>query len=190
MKPLGASSAGEYASWYLARDREKDGSDSIRDEKVDAVAVMKARHSGKWLDWFDDAAWSIVSLGEEEFGRLIYLDNAWTKREGLTIKDRPNYRLLSRVAELAREIDYLAHGDPRHRRYYTLLQCGLRLTGDCRVMIRSADEGEMRDNPDGQHYLMDGAGRGLPYMILLLEGKLAYEPVEAFVAAPPANLTT
>jgi hypothetical protein len=189
MRTLRASDAAEYATWYLERDREKDASAPIPQDGDESLELMKSRHAGKWLDWFDAAAWSIVAMDEEDFGRLIFLESSWTKDAGLTVPDRSNYRLLSRVGELAIERNYLAVGHPRHRRYYTLLECGLQLTGGCRVMLRPATDGERSRNPDGDYYLMDGAGRCLPYVIQLLEGVRQFDGVEAFLATQGAEVS-
>jgi hypothetical protein len=145
---------------------------------------MKERHgSGKWLDWFDDAEWSIVTLTEAEFRHLIFLDSDWTRQERLTQPGALNYRILETVARNAITTEYLDRASRQHRDYYAAMVDGYRIAGDDRVLIRAAHEPERAANPAGSYYLMDGAGRGLPYMMLLQE-RLAYEPVEAFLAMP------
>lgn len=187
MDRIRESSAAEYSTWYLTRDRDKYPDAPDPSTSDDPVALMKQLHgSGKWVGWFDEAKWSIVRLTEPEFRHLIFLDSSWTKEEGLTVPIGSNHRLLQRVAENAIRTDYLQRASAKkHRQYRDAMLAGLRLTGDHRVMLRSATPGERAPNPDGMFYLMDGAGRGLPYMILLLEGRLAYEPVEAFLVTGP-----
>jgi hypothetical protein len=182
---LGQRTAGEYAIWYLKRDREKHPEAPDPMCSSDPISLMKQRHgTGKWLDWFDSADWRTVRLNEIDFRRLIFLDSNWTKAEGLTVPVVPDHRLLEVVAHRALTTNYMGHASDEHRRYYNAFQDGFRMTGDRRVMLRSATDGERSGNPSAEFYQMDGAGRGLPYMILLLEGHLRYEPVEAFLAEP------
>jgi hypothetical protein len=180
------SSAAEYSTWYLTRDREKHPEAPDPSSDDDPVALMKELHgTGKWLPWFDEAHWTIVRLSEQEFRHLIFLDSGWTKEEGLTVPAASNHRLLQRVAENAIRIGYLERESAkRHRQYRDAMLEGFRMAGDHRVMLRTATARERAGSPDGTFYWMDGAGRGLPYMILLLERRLAYEPVEAFLAQP------
>jgi hypothetical protein len=186
MKKIRSSSAGEYAMWYLNRERQKPGheKDPAQTDPATAVQLMQQSYRcSKWDDGYGIADWSIVSLDQSEFEHLVYLDSPWTKEEGLTVGDSPNYRLLGTVAKRAIDADYLGRDSAKsHRRYYREFELGLRLTGHDRIMIRALKDNERKGNPDGSHYVQDGNGRCLPFMILILEGKLRYEPVEAFLA--------
>jgi hypothetical protein len=198
MKEIEPSCAGDYAIWYLNRERSKGNESLVPTDHATAIAQMWSRHSGKWRDWYDKPTtrWSIVSLDLSEFENLVFLDVDWTKTELLTYDDRllpngshmPNdARLLRGVAERAIAVGYLSRAHQRIRDYYQKLQLGLRLTrddrtGDNRIVIRSLEPNERQGNPSGSYYLQDGNGRCLPYAILIHQGKLSYEPVEAFLA--------
>lgn len=185
MKVNRPSSQAEYAVWYLDRERRKSGSHPALSDPAAAVAAVNRDHPGKWRSWFDNANWSLLSLTLDEFSRLVFPEISWTKDEGLTVDDLENYRLLRRVAERAIEIDYLDRPSAgKHRRYHEELERGLRLEGADRVAICSA-EAELGRNPAASHYLLDGAGRSLPYLILVQRGRLEYQPVEAHCADLP-----
>jgi hypothetical protein len=177
----------EYADWYLNRDGRKGGSDPIPDKPEEQVRLMWQCHPGKMRDWFNAAAtrWHIVELDAAEgLENLVFLESPWTKAAGLVIPDGPNYRLLKRVVENAIATKYLARAsDHRHKKYYERLMTGdLKLAGEDRIAICSAEDSEIRSNPAARYYLLDGVGRGLPYGILFMEGKLRYAPIEAFLA--------
>jgi hypothetical protein len=178
-----ATSIEEYARWYLRRDRRKH-SIPIADEPRGPVEVMRRDHAGKMRDWFGCATgWHIVSFDcVRDLANLVALESEWTKREGLTIPGGGNYRLLGRVAHNAIANKYLElPSASRHKDYYDRLLSGsLRIEGEDRVVICSADECEIRANPDAQYYLLDGLGRCLPYMILLAEHKQEFARIEAF----------
>lgn len=183
MRQVGPSSVEEYASWYLRRNRRKHP-DVIADDGGDPVEVMQRCHPGKMRDWFGGGTrCSIVSLDTvTDLANLVFLECEWTKREGLVIPDGKDYRLLGRVAENAITGNYLARPTAnKHRHYHDKFVAGaLRLEGENRVAICSAEENEIRSNPGAQYYLLDGVGRCLPYMILILEHKREFEPIEAF----------
>jgi hypothetical protein len=107
-----------------------------------------------------------------------------TKEEGLVIRDGPNYRLLERVARNAIARNYLARASARrHKTYYDQIASGsLRVEGEDRVAICTAEESGVRSNPAAQYYLLDGVGRCLPYMMLVVEHAREFAPVEAFCA--------
>lgn len=180
---LRAASAREYARWYLSREDRKAGRGSDP-PPGDPVAVMESEHPGKWRPWFDRADWSVVALSLDDFSHLIYPALSWSGRQGLVVNDGPDYRLLERVARRAIDTAYLDRSDDpehRHERYFDELRSGsLRLRGYCRIALCSA-ESEVAGNPHGRWYLLDGAGRCLPWMMLVLGG-VDYESVEAFLA--------
>src|SRR5262249_332134 len=104
-------------------------------------------------------------------------------RDGLVVKDGANYRLLGKVADRAGRPDYLTRADKRILNYYAAFKdCHFRLEGSSRLVICSSSSDERRENPAGQYYLHDGAGRALAYMILVKENKATFDPVEAFLA--------
>lgn len=115
---------------------------------------------------------------------LVFLECGWTKAERLVIPDGPNYRLLEQVAKNAIAGNYLARTSARkHKAYYDQIASGsLRIEGEDRVAICTAEESEVRSNPAAQYYLLDGVGRCLPYMMLVVEHAREFAPVEAFCA--------
>jgi hypothetical protein len=177
------SSQEEYASWYLARERAKGSKDPLPADGEAAVERMRMAHAGKWRAWFEEAAWSVASLSRAEVERLVFLESHWTVEEGLTVPSGPDYRLLGRVAQRALDIDYLERATAaRHRGYYERIGRDLRLVGDERIAICSAEAREIAQNPSASYYLLDGAGRALAWTILLRERAVGDERIEAFVA--------
>jgi hypothetical protein len=119
-----------------------------------------------------------------DLANLVFLECDWTRGEGLVIPDGRNYRLLGRVVENAIAGNYLARPSAhKHRDYYDRLANGsLRIEGENRVAICSAEESEIRPNPSARYYLLDGVGRCLPYMILVAKHECKFAPIEAFCA--------
>jgi len=182
MRVVGKSSIEEYARWYLQRDRRKHTTLSIDDDASDPVETMRREHNGKMRDWFSASTrWDIVALDTVgDLGNLVFLECDWTTAERLVIHDGPNYRLLSRVAMNAISENYF---ERKHRAYYDELANGsLRIEGENRVAICSAEASEVGSNPAAQYYLLDGVGRCLPYMVLLTERAREFAPIEAFRA--------
>jgi hypothetical protein len=186
MRVVRASSVEEYARWYLQRDRRKSP-DAIADDSGDPVDVMRRDHPGKMRDWFSNATrWHIVSLDiASDLANLVFLECSWTKLEALVVPEGKNYRLLGRVVQNAIAGNYLARPSAhKHKDYYDKLATGsLRIEGEDRVAICSAEESEIRSNPGAQYYLLDGVGRCLPYMVLVAEHRREFAPIEAFCAA-------
>jgi hypothetical protein len=188
MRVLRESSLEEYAKWYLERDAVKRDSRPIPNRPEQQVQAMRDRHSGKMRQWFNDSTrWHIVELDVvEDLSKVVFLECDWTKEAGLIIPDGPNYRLLRRVAENALACEYLSslpQDHQEHKKYYdTLLRGSLRLVGENRIAVCSAEASETQSNPAARYYLLDGVGRCLPYMMLLLERKMEPVPVEAFLA--------
>jgi len=185
MRVVRASSVEEYARWYLQRNRCKH-LNSTADESGNPVEVMRRDHPGKMRGWFSNATqWHIVLLDTvSDLANLVFLESKWTKLEGLVIRDRKNYRILGRVAENAIAGNYLVRPSAkRHKEYYDKLATGsLRIEGEDRIAICSAEESEIHSNPSAQYYLLDGVGRCLPYMILVAQHKQEFAPIEAFCA--------
>jgi hypothetical protein len=70
-----------------------------------------------------------------------------------------------------------------HKKYYDQFIAGnLQLIGANRIAICSAEPDEIRQNPNALYYLLDGVGRSLPYMVLVLQKQPVPKPIEAFVA--------
>ena len=147
---------------------------------------MWERHgSGKMRPWFTDTTrWHIVLLDGSELGNLVFLESDWTKQEALVVPSGTDYRILDRVAVRAISSGYLLRPSAhKHKAYYDALAAGtFHLAGDDRVAVCSAEDSEVCTNPSARHYLLDGVGRCLPYMILVKEHAVEYEPVEAFLA--------
>jgi hypothetical protein len=188
MHIIRASSLEEYASWYLQRNARKGDTAKIPKEPEQQVQVMWQDHCGKMRSWFRGATrWNIVSLDDQsDLANLVFLESEWTKRERLVVPGGKNYRLLSRVAANAIDVDYV-HGlsiRPRMKENYDKLTVGsLLLQGEDRIAICSAEQSEIDSNPAALYYLLDGAARCLPYMILLKQQKLEFTPIEGFLAA-------
>ena len=67
--------------------------------------------------------------------------------------------------------------------YYRKFKSGAIRMSQEPIVLRSLGSNEEGPrNPDALFYLHDGLGRSLPYQVLLVEGHLCYEPVEAFLA--------
>jgi hypothetical protein len=186
MRVLRASSVEEYASWYLKRDRLKHSTCPIADMPDNPVEVMRRDHMGKMRNWFGGfTRWNIVLLDAiSDLANLVFLESNWTMTERLVVPDGPNYRLLGRVAENAIAENYLERSSAyKHKAYYNELANGsLRIEGENRVAICSAEGSEIRSNPAARYYLLDGVGRCLPYMMLVTEHLRVFEPIEAFCA--------
>jgi hypothetical protein len=185
MRFIRESSLEEYANWYLERDAAKGDSRPIPNRPEQQVQAMRDRHRGKMRQWFNESTrWRIAELDVvEDLSNLVFLESDWTKKAALVIPDGPNYRLLRRVAENALRCEYLntLPREHKHRIYYEGLETGT-LRGAQRVAVCSAEPSEIQSNPDARYYLLDGVGRCLPYMMLLLDRKVEPMPVEAFLA--------
>jgi len=201
MDTVGQSSYDKFIKWYLKREkREKPDDNPCRVPWLarNRREFMRQRHSGKLKDWFENANWSIVRITQDEFDRLIPIEDCWTKKVGLTDWSRgANYRLLRNVAytairkiksgEISLDCDQMSG----YRKYYPRLKHGhMHLEGNDRIVLRSLEDDERFGNPEGKppgnprglFYLHDGWGRSLPYQMLLKEQALQYTPVEAFLA--------
>jgi hypothetical protein len=189
MRFVRKSSLGEYAECYLQRAKAKGDSCPIPNQPEQQVQAMWGRHCGKMRKWFNEGTrWHIVELDVvEDLPNLVFLECPWTKEAGLVIPDGPNYRLLRRVAENALACDYLSSlplDHLEHHTYYDSLAGGLlQLVGRNRIAVCSAEPSEIESNPAARYYLLDGVGRCLPYMMLLLERKVEPVIVEAFLAS-------
>jgi hypothetical protein len=186
MRVLRVSSVEEYSSWYLERDRRKHPDRTSPEISRSQVQTMQQFHPGKMRDWFNVfTRWQIVSLDAiDDLTNLVFLESEWTKKERLVVPDGPNYRLLGRVAKNAIAEGYLGNESAhRHKAYYDKLASGsLRIQAEERVAICSAEESEIRSNPDAKYYLLDGVGRCLPFMMLMMQRKQEFSPLEAFLA--------
>jgi len=186
MRVVRPSSVEEYASWFLRRAARGGDPDPIPDKPEEQVQAMWDRHRHKMRDWFSAGTrWHIVMLDAiRDLADLVFLESPWTKSEGLVVPGGSNYRFLDRVAANAIKERYLVRPSAhKHKAYYDSLAAGTcRLEGEDRIAICSAEPTEMSQNPVARYYLLDGVGRCLPYMILVTEQKLTYQPVEAFLA--------
>ncbi len=185
MRAIRESSLQEYAAWYLQREARKPNASPVPTDPEAQIETMRKHHAGKMRTWFDASTrWRIVEIDEIDLGVVVFLECSWTKREHLVVPDGPNYRLLRRVAANAISIGYLsrltAH---KHKAYYDQLVAGtLRFTGTDRIAICSAEPTEVEKNPAARYYLLDGGGRCLPYMTLVVQQQPVPRPIEAFLA--------
>jgi len=198
MNTVRTSSCDEYTEWYLKRDMCKGNRDSVprrarKRRKIMKTPAAQGGHCGKWRDWYECADWSIIRITQDEFERLIPIENPWTE-ENLTSYERngDDYRLLRNVvnAIISRskeEGGFLECSEMAgYMKYYNPLKYGhMRIEGIHRIVLHSLVPNEKEHNPSGFFYLQDGWGRSFPHQILITEGHLSYEPVEAFLAYLP-----
>jgi hypothetical protein len=186
MRILRSSSIEEYTCWYLRREGKKGDSQSIPIKSLEQIKIMLENHKGKMRDWFNASTrWQLIEIETaKELANLIFLESPWTIDEGLVINKGQNYRLLGRIAMNALDCKYMARPSAgKHKYYYDMIASGtMQLNSDNRIAICSAEPSEIENNPSAQYYLLDGVGRCLPYMILLLEKKIQFTPIEAFLA--------
>jgi hypothetical protein len=174
----------EYCTWYLRREASKEQREPANWELTEPVTNMRRHHGGKMRPWFDATTrWRIAELNAEtDLACLVFLEDDWTKGAKLVVPGRPDYRILKQVASNAKQMDYLGRLARLIRYYEGLQRDAFRLEGPNRIAVCSAEPCEMLTNPSARYYLLDGAGRCLAYMLLLLENKAESKPVEAFVA--------
>jgi hypothetical protein len=184
MQRCRASSYDEFVDWYLARERRKKGT-SVPTSARDRREEMRTKHPGKIRPWFSSGVWDVVLLDQQDLERLIFYEDQATKSSGLVNpNDGLNYRLLGKVAENARKSQYLTRvPGSGHVRYYQALRDGhFLLEHSSSIVICTPNAGERLSNPNGLYYLHDGTGRALPYLMLVKEGHIPFEPVMAFRA--------
>lgn len=178
----------EYAFWYLGRERRKGYDFEAPATDAEAVAMMKRWHAGKMRAYFPHGKWRLTWLEDREvFERLIFLDDAMTRSEGLIREGSAlNYRLLVRVAAHGVAMNYGENCSSTNlRKYYQELAEGkMALRGSQRLVLCDPFPGELKWNPKGSFYLQDGTARALAYMMLILECKVPFQPVEVFHCAP------
>jgi hypothetical protein len=179
------SSLEEYASWYLKRESRKRRDFVIPDDSKEQVEIMWSQHDGKMRKWFNGGIHCYIILinNVADLENLIFLESFWTKKEGLVVPPNKNYRLLRQVAYNAISLKYLERPSAnQHKVYYEMEKRGLlSLEGNNRIVICSAEQSEIDSNPDGKYYLLDGVGRCLPYMILMINHEQVFKPIEAFL---------
>ncbi len=203
MNTVRQCSYNQYIEWYIQREVQKGFYNKsplrlikrlILSQKRDQInklrysrKLMQDDHAeGKLKHWFENADWSIVCITQDEFERSMILEGEWTKAHDLVdpLSDEANYRLLGTVAHTAIRTNYLEiEADKRMKEYYRKFKSGSSFMGHEPIVLRSLEpDEETPRNPDALFYLHDGLGRSLPYQILLVQGRLSYEPVEAFLA--------
>lgn len=182
------SSFFEYGQWYLEREVRKGQrlDCAIPTSAPQMQSHFETRCRGKYRSWFPRGHWTIGHLSFDEFKRLMVLDVAHTRHERLVVAGVP--RTLLNAAKNALASGYFEIMQPKrekHLWYYLRYTIGsLSLTGENRLVVCTLNRGEKRGSPEGAYsfYLHDGWGRALPYMVLLLQNRLSYEPVEVFCA--------
>ncbi len=186
LQKIDNSSIEEYAKWYLTRENLKSGK---KNDLSKAILIMENEHQGKLPFFYKEACWEKVLIDKvEEFENLIFLEAnpGWTYNEHLVLpRQGLNYRLLKNVAQNAIARDYLHTGlnPQKHLAYYeSFLRGQIQLSGVERIFIHTANSDVVKENPKGTYYIQDGSGRCLALMMLLLEKKLTFTPVEAFLA--------
>jgi len=187
MKILRESSRDEYFKFYLERERRKSRSQEPVPATPDRrIREMERDHRDKILPYRGHVAtaWHLVALNSEDFGRLLFYDDAgagadsWTRPFVDDYKAQADYRLLRNVAARPK-----AQASVKESHYYAEMQQGkwVPLQGDNKIALRTLVHNEGDRNPSAKYYVHDGTGRCLAYMVLILQEKLRFEPVEAFL---------
>jgi hypothetical protein len=182
---LRESSQDEYFKFYLERQCRKGQAKCVPDTPEGRRCEMKRHHEGKILPHphCREIAWSMVRLDFDDFGRLVFAEVPWTESFVQPHAGTIDYRLLRNVASRPEAQPFVreSHGMDRH--YYMEMQHRkyVPLQGDDKIAVSTPQPEEQRANPSGLYYLHDGNGRCLAYMVLILQGKLKPEPVEAFL---------
>jgi hypothetical protein len=189
MNRVADSSFFEYGKWYREREKRKgchlDGPPPTTEDEM--RSLFKKSYPGKYWDPFPRERWSICLLDYDEFKKLMIVDGAETRSEQLVIAGIP--RTLKNAARNAVATGYfetMRWTREKHFWYYLSYRFGsLVLNNKDRLVVRTMNEDEKKqDVPKGtfSYYLHDGWGRALPYMVLLFEKRIKYDPVEVFLA--------
>jgi hypothetical protein len=178
MEMLRESSRDEYFKFYLERQCRKGEPASVPDTPEERRCEMELRGKPLPHPHCRAIAWWLVRLDMHDFGRLIFGEVDWTESFVQPYRGTLDYRLLRNVASRP---EAQAHAKKRH--YYADMQQGkyVPLQGDDMIAVSTPQPEEQRPNPSGLYYLHDGNGRCLAYMVLILQEKLRFEPVEAFL---------
>lgn len=188
MKFVRKATFDEYAEWYLQREVRK-GNWCKQDLPLTPEGRLDAfrnRECGKFREWFLKARWTVQRLEhQKELETLMVVAAPFTDKLRKPELRTQDARLLGIVADNAIKNDYL-NRDPeacRHLDYYTRFKTrDIELQGGDRLVLISLNGGEKREASNATYYLHDGYGRGLPYMMLLKQGVIPFEPVEVFLA--------
>jgi hypothetical protein len=188
---LQESSFYDQGKWFCEREIKKGTRQAVDMIIPDTPEEMEKLFrtddwKGKFRDFFvlPSSKWFIGTLSFEEFRKLMINHDEMTIREGFVTEDMP--RTLENGAKHAIANNYFKEYKPgrgSHFKYYEQLLAGnLELVGNNRVVVISTESHEYGSHKkeDFSFYLHDGFGRLIPYMTLILEGKLEYKPVEAF----------
>lgn len=185
----------EFVRWYVVRDRRKRNQDAdLNGRSWDSLLTeMYGAHPGKLRPWFEYARWSIVSLDEiSEALTLVCVDNPETRVPKLVSGVGLDNRLSGNVIAAAHETGYFDHPDAGRsdaiEKYYRqerieAYRCNWPQLRDAeRLTLCSLNEDERMENPGGSYYLLDGFGRLLAWLYLVLYEGREYLPIEAFLA--------
>lgn len=143
------------------------------------VYMLDFSEKKKYFDWFDTADWYLAKLEPEEFANIL----AWDVDSGPGallwdgIEKDPDRQTTSigKMAKRAIDIGYFSNGlaHPKQQFYYQAIENGYVPNGMNAILLRQLH--------GSTYYLQDGFGRCIPYMSLILEGKIKYTSLFAFV---------
>ena len=184
MRFVREASFDEYATWFFERARRTKACETIPETAHKRLDAFQTWARGKFHDWFITARWTVQLVeSPRELESLMVVSAPFTREYRLW--NDGEQRLLGVEARNALQHDYFLN-DPtsgRHARYYLLLKGGkLKLEGQDRLVLITLDESSRLEAPAATYYLHDGFGRALPYMMLLEENGLQFEPMEAILA--------
>ncbi|MCB1743437.1 MAG: hypothetical protein KDK91_23880 [Gammaproteobacteria bacterium] len=179
----------DYIGWYLAREVRK-GRRFRRPRDVAARRqIMEHAHAGKLLPGMSAWQWwrGRIQCANALAGLLIPLSEQ-SITQGLIDPTRP--RTLGVATDRLLAGRFFERRDPPgraphpFRRYYRRLATGaLNLRDPDGMALRSLTPGERKEtSAAGRLYLLDGVGRGLPYLALIRQERLRFRPIDIFVA--------
>jgi hypothetical protein len=192
MKFVAPSTLTEYARQFWRRERDKGNAQGIQNLKavergVDPVRLLQEAHSYK-LPRQNNGHVSVVAfINRGEVESLLvhdYMPNdKWMQERGLV--PQPLTRQLGILAEICLSRGYFEsqRGD-RQIRYFK----DWRKRGSLTNVLSAEERPLIEVTETGEHEIVDGWGRLLPFAALLPEG-VPFEPFEAFYASPNSPST-
>ena len=190
MKTVRESSRGEYALAFWLREHSKDlNQDGRRDrENVGnaALDLLNQKHHYKLPQVAGNDLTRIVLLDREEVeSLLIHKDMLDHPECGIWIRDRiqpaPKTRRLKDLAEIFLDHEYFEKETWKKDAQYQHYRDWKALRTLERVLV-GAERPLIECLPSGEYEIVDGWGRLLPFMALMIKERLPFSPVEAFLA--------
>ncbi len=185
MNTVAESTLSEYARQFWRRERDKRNPQGIQNfaaiqHGADPVKLLQEAHSYKLPRQYNDQISVVVFTGRDEIENLLVHDympsDKWMLERGLC--PDPLTRRLGDLASICISRGYFAsHRNDRQIHYFNDWQKRGSLANvlgiDERPLIELTETGE--------HEIVDGWGRLLPFAALLLQG-LPFESFQAYYA--------